>query len=284
MIFYKTAASGNDFLHVALGDYQDLAAQTGLSRGDLARELCRRHSGPGADGVVYYRFRDKNEAPSGGVDFNIFNRDGSEAELSGNGMAGLTALLFYLEEAGPDARRVVLHTKVGQRTHRLLQRQGQRFLLDIEIGAADFGAAAFFPFLEPGTLSYTFGGLTFYPVSVGNPHAVVLLDEDMDDETLARMGRKLEQADIFPRHTNVDFVIRTEEHFRVFFYERGVGPTLASSTGSAAVFAVLRKIGEISDSLTLPSGTKISGKSTISIESSVEIVYKGIYLKHTNIK
>jgi diaminopimelate epimerase len=300
MIFYKTVASGNDFLHIDVKEYDAYVAEGGAgsaeerSKGALARLLCARHSGAGADGVVFYRRVHNTENCLQSVTFEIYNRDGSEAELSGNGMAGLSALMIHLDLFSD---RVVLDTKVGRRTHRLLEREGKRFHLNIEIGPPDFRAKTFFPFLENEKSSYSCGGITFYPVSVGNPHAVVILEENTEDAELEKMGRMLERAAMFPLHTNVEFVLGTGEgpvdyesgeNVRIFFYERGVGQTLASSTGSAAVFAVLRKLGKITDTLTIFSTPstgspgigqkiKISGKNNIYVESYAQIVYKGIY-------
>ncbi len=269
MIFYKTVAAGNDFLHIDVKEYRACAPAAG--KGALTERLCRRQTGAGADGVVFYNLSQSAGRVSPAVDFEIFNRDGSEAELSGNGMAGLSALLVYLDKC---TDTVTLNTKVGQRTHRLLNREDNRFRMNIEIGPPDFQALEFFPFLEKEKAAYLYGGITFCPVSVGNPHVVVLLDRETADDKLERMGKTLEGAGIFPHKTNVEFVLAAGagpvdyekgENFRIFFYERGVGRTPASSTGSAAVFAVLRKRGNIADSLTIKnppsvSQIKISGK------------------------
>lgn len=284
MIFYKSVASGNDFLQINI---EDFAAQS-LTKGELALQMCNRHTGPGADGVVYYRID-----PALRISFEIFNCDGSEAELSGNGMGGLAALMFFLEHCSQTAE---METKVGRRTHTLLHRDRNRFRLNIHIGPPDFNALTFFPFLKEGVDAYQCNGITFYPVSVGNPHVVVIKEEHMEDEELGEalgsIGAMLEQADIFPHKTNVEIVLphpgRTPG---IFFYERGVGRTLASSTGSAAVFAVLRKLGRIEKNLIIPSISsetnsqspktiKITGKNNIFIENSVEIVYKGVYIKN----
>jgi len=287
MIFYKSVASGNDFLHI---DMEDFSIES-PHKGELARRMCNRHTGPGADGVIYYKLKGQS------VQFEIFNCDGSEAELSGNGMGGLAALMFYLERFRETAQ---METKVGPRTHTLLQRLENSFRMNIQIGPADFNALNFFPFLEEGVDAYECGGTMFYPVSVGNPHAVVLLKEDPGDEELERTGAMLEQALMFPHKVNVEFVLPLDgsepdyekgDGFRIYFYERGVGRTLASSTGSAAVFAVLQKLLLLRRSLTIPAPTfetssqtlksiKITGKKDIFIENYVEIVYKGVYLKN----
>jgi diaminopimelate epimerase len=320
MIFYKTVSCGNDFILIDRDEYQSAAAAV-ITKGQLAERICSRHTGAGADGVVYYKiFQDTMP-----VDFEIFNRDGSEAELSGNGMAGLSALFFYLNQTG-DQDHVVLNTKAGPKRNTCLRREKNKFRLKIEIGTANFQNHDFFPFLsvsckslqkkqafemtppkerhqadrewvggatpflEKGKWGYQYNGITFYPVSVGNPHAVVLVEEDISMDKPGPIGRMLEGAPIFPYKTNVELVLPTGaepvdyekgENFRVFFYERGVGQTRSSSTGSAAVFAVLQKLNLITHTLTIPypgERIKISGKNKIHIENYTEIVYKGVYL------
>lgn len=272
MIFYKTVSAGNDFLHIDVKELNAPDSDGQVSRGHLAGHLCQRKTGAGADGVVYYNIGEK------GVDFEIFNRDGGEAELSGNGMAGLSALLFYL---GKFKDQVTLNTRAGQKRHQLLQREKNNFKLKIEIGEPDFCNTDFFPFLEKKKMEYTHKTIRFHPVSVGNPHAVVLLDRELPDETLNQMGEMLESANIFPQKTNVELIFyKNEENCRLFYYERGVGRTLSSSTGSAAVFAVLQKLKFIRNRLFIntPEGKiKIYGKGSIYIENFTKIVYKGIY-------
>ena len=92
--------------------------------------------------------------------------------------------------------------------------------------------------------------MEFHPVSVGNPHAVVVCRKLPAAARLASLGKKLEGHPLFPKRVNVEFVQPLgAENCRVYFYERGVGPTLASSTGSAAVFAVMRRLGMAGDQL-----------------------------------
>jgi diaminopimelate epimerase len=284
VIFYKTVSCGNDFILIDVDEYQSAAA-AGITKGQLAKKICTRHTGVGADGVVFYKISRDTEP----VDFEIFNQDGSEAELSGNGMAGLSALFFYLHQTG-DQDHVVLNTKVGPKRNTCLHREKNKFRLKIEIGTANFQDHNFFPFLSKSRKSMQYNGITFYPVSVGNPHAVVLVEEEISKDQPGQIGQMLEGAPIFPYKTNVELVLPTGvepvdyengENFRVFFYERGVGQTLSSSTGSAAVFAVLQKLNLITHTLTIPyphEKIKISGKNKIHIENYTEIVYKGVYL------
>ncbi|MCU0289112.1 MAG: diaminopimelate epimerase [Acidobacteria bacterium] len=286
MNFYKTVSAGNDFLHISVEDLAEflrlcpgrMPGVTDLSkasRGRLAELLCHRHTGAGADGVIYYSIGNKD------LDFEIFNRDGTEAELSGNGMAGISALMFY---QGRFKDRLTLNTRTGSKTHFMLERDGRLFRLKIEIGQPNFNNTTFFPFLERDKTIYTHENISFYPVSVGNPHAVVLLERELPDNELEKMGKILECADIFPYRTNVELVYYEDpENSRIFFYERGVGHTISSSTGSAAVFAVLKKLDLLAGNQPLriksPEGEiNIYGDGSIYIENFSKIVYKGILM------
>lgn len=282
MIFYKTVSAGNDFLHIDVKDMEEIISAVDESqtpgipelKSRLAGRLCERRTGAGADGVIFYSLNHDS------VDFRIFNRDGTEAELSGNGMAGLSAVLFHL---GKFNDTITLNTRAGQKTHYLLNRDGNNFSLQIEIGEPDFSNRTFFPFLEDNRREYLFKDIRFYPVSVGNPHAVILLENDLPDEELEKIGEMFENGDIFPRKTNVELVrFKDAENCGVYYYERGVGRTRSSSTGSAAVFSVLQNLKAVAEGLTVTTRDdtiKIYGKSkSVFVESYSKIVYKGIYL------
>jgi diaminopimelate epimerase len=281
MIFYKTVSAGNDFLHVNVKDMEEFMTTTetpqtpGMPelKSRLAGCLCERRLGAGADGVIFYSLNNDS------VDFQIFNRDGMEAELSGNGMAGLSSVLFYL---GTFKDNITLNTRTGQKTHYLLNRDGNKFSLQIQIGEPDFSNRTFFPFLEDNRKEYQYRGIRFYPVSVGNPHAVLLMEKDLPDEELEKIGEMFESGDIFPRRTNVELVhFKDAENCFVYYYERGVGHTRSSSTGSAAVFSVLQNLKAVVGGLTVTTrdGTiKIYGKKkNIFVESYSKVVYKGNY-------
>jgi diaminopimelate epimerase len=260
MIFYKTSSFGNDFIEIDQGELASPQGRrprgglpAGASLGALARQICDRQRGVGADGVVYYRPQRRK------TQFAVFNRDGGEAELSGNGMAGLAAVLLQRRLG---VSPLTLHAAIGSRQVELLGRDGSVFQLAVEIGIPDFANREFFPFLKGTIGPATIDGLEFHPVSVGNPHAVVICREMPDGEQLASLGKKIEGHAMFPKRVNVEFVqfrgaddppqgtaASRPAGCRVYFYERGVGPTLASSTGSAAVFAVLRRLGLVGDRL-----------------------------------
>lgn len=278
MNFFKASSFGNDFLAV---DGEGIAP--GTDPGELARRICDPHEGVGADGVVFHepaRPAVPGKTGPGGLSarFEICNRDGGRAELSGNGMAALAAVLLRRRAIGS---YLALSTGIGRRRVRLLERRGPRFHFDVEIGRPDFADRAFFPFLEKEQRSYRAAGAVFHPVSVGNPHAVVLCRSLGASARLEALGKKLESHPMFPKRVNVEFVERTAPGMcRAFFYERGVGPTRASSTGSAAVFAVLRRLGMAGDQLQIehePEPIRLRWQGGIQVEIVTRLICKGQY-------
>ena len=277
MIFHKTSTSGNDFIIVDRGEFTKL----GMTEGDFSREICDKLKNPGADGVIFFSPEDEI------FNFSIFNSDGSEAEISGNGMAGLSATLFSMRRS---RNPITLRTRAGSRIIRLIDKVGNRFKMEVDMGLPEFNNNKFFPFLTSARKEYDYKGISFFPVSTGNPHAVVILKDYPDDITKLEMsGKLLESGDIFPHRTNVEFVFpigkthgKDTPEIEAFFYERGAGITPFSSTGSTAVFAVLHNLGMVGDSIkirTIENPVLISLNERIFIESYTEIVYKGEYIK-----
>jgi diaminopimelate epimerase len=263
MIVYKTSSAGNVFLHGAG------SPQGGPDRPELVRRWCGELA---ADGMVFYQPRPD------GLAFDVWNRDGGRAELSGNGMAGCAAVHF-LHHRGE--REVRLETAVGTRRVKQLSRCGHAFRLRIEIGPADFSSRRHFPFLEPGNAGYEHGGVTFHPVSVGNPHAVVLLEKEPDAGRLAPLGAQLERAPLFPERCNVEFVFQpSPQRARVFFWERGVGQTAVSSTGSSAVYAVLRRLGRVSGEIEVDGGGEpvlvSEDRESLFVENTTRVVLRAM--------
>jgi len=238
MRFFKASSAGNAFLVIR----EAAARRRGQALGELAARLCRTDTGIGADGVVFLRRRRQ------GTGFRIFNRDGGEAELSGNGMASAAA--FLMLKSGGAA--VTLDTRVGPRRVELLGGEERALHLRVEIGPPDFTARHLFPFLDTATAPMEYRGIEFFPVSVGNPHAVVF--REGAETGWAAVGERLAGAPIFPCGVNVEVVTAVApDRATVRFWERGVGRTPASSTGSSAAFAVLRARGLVDPDLTLES-------------------------------
>ncbi|MEN8152496.1 MAG: diaminopimelate epimerase [Acidobacteriota bacterium] len=275
MIFYKSSSAGNSFLVIEKEELKN----KNKNISEFSRNICNREEGAGADGLIIYEDRGSS------VKFSIFNRDGSEAEISGNGMAGLSSLLFYL---GEKEKEIVLDTKAGKKTISLIKKEGNEFNLMVEIGVPDFFNLEFFPFLEEGRTFYEYKDFSFYPVSVGNPHIVLFPETKPEKDEMIKIGAELEQGSIFPRRTNVEFVFpfkknitNTDTEIDAFFYERGAGETNHSSTGSAAIYSVMKNRNLLNKDLLIKYGRKnirIRGENKIYIENYTKIVYKGVYL------
>lgn len=219
--FIKAHGAGNDFLltwadRVPAGDFQA-----------IARAICNRHTGIGADGWIL--IRDST--------IRLFNADGSEAEISGNGTRCAAALLL---DSGHAANQVTIRTGAGPKHLRLMERTGRHFLFEMDMGRPVFHThqVHFLLPLRDGPREVTI-------LDVGNPQCAVFVDQfPLDWETT---GAEIEAHPNFPKRTNVSFVRPVGQHtIEVRFYERGVGVTLSSGTGStgAAVAAILRKVAE----------------------------------------
>jgi diaminopimelate epimerase len=198
---------GNDYLLV---ERAELAAPL---TPEQVRLLCDYHFGVGSDGILEVVAADGDEA-----DVVIWNPDGSTAELSGNGTR--IAARWLARRSGAEVVRV----RVGEREVEARMREG----LDVEtdVGRVDVG--------ETETLELDGERIEFVPVSVGNPHAVILREPDRAD--LLRLGPRIETHPRFPERTNVQLVRVDGPHdVTVAVWERGAGETLSSGTSACAV-------------------------------------------------
>lgn len=226
MRFAKAHGLGNDFILVA-------EALAPAEIGPWARRLCDRHRGIGGDGVLLHA-----PAPDG-IRMRLINADGGEAEISGNGLRCLAALAVHHGWAPP---RHVVHTAPGPRPVEVIALDASRFRIATDLGAPILGSASIPVALEPPRamvldqpLEVAGRTVRVTATSMGNPHCAVFLPEPADDRLLAELGAPLERHPFFPRRTNVELVtVVSRSEIRVRFWERGVGPTQASGTGSAS--------------------------------------------------
>lgn len=216
--FFKAHGAGNDFL---------ITPSESVRAGDLsalARRICDRHTGVGADGWYLV------ERGAAGCDaaVHLYNSDGTEAELSGNGSRCVAAVLVH---QGHGRETVRLHTGAGQRELRLLRREGFEYWFEMNMGRPDI--------LEERlrwNLSLSTGPVEVAALDVGNPQCAVFVEQfPAGWETVAA---EIEAHPIFPRRTNVSFVrVRDRNTIEARFYERGAGHTLSSGTGSVGATA-----------------------------------------------
>jgi diaminopimelate epimerase len=240
MKFTKFHSLGNDFLIVDQDEGTELS-----DIDDLARKICERHTGVGADGLLLISIKDKAR---GQVGFRIFNADGSEAEISGNGLRCAAAYLYAQQKI--ETRRVLFQTTAGDRECELIEKQENVFLVKIEMGVPRLSSKEI-PF-DDGTFH---DRLIDYPlminrkvypvtvVSMGNPHCAVFVDRFPARIEWHQIGREIESHPFFPNRTNIEFIrVHNREEIEVLFWERGVGETLSSGSGScgAAVASILK--------------------------------------------
>jgi diaminopimelate epimerase len=220
--FTKAHGARNDFL---LTWERDAPA---ASRPELARAICDRHAGVGADGWMLVS--PPSDAEADGA-IQLYNSDGSVAEISGNGTRCAAAFLIRHGHAADSVR---IRTGAGAKTLRLLGRSELEFEFEMDMGRPEILAARFDLPLSGGPRDVTL-------IWVGNPQcAVPVADFDFDWRAI---GAEIERHPHFPNRTNVSFVRRMDERsIDVRFWERGTGETCSSGTGStgAAVMAVSR--------------------------------------------
>lgn len=219
--FTKAHGARNDFLLT----WANEAPRDRLS--NATRAICDRHTGVGADGWILVAPPPKGSEYDGEI--RLFNADGSEAEISGNGTRCAAAFLI---DTGLDTSTVRILTKAGIRELRLIESKGLHFSLEMSMGRPAWDPAQVrFPLVLSG------GQREVTVVHVGNPQCAVVVDNFGFE--WQELGAEIESHPFFPNRTNVSFVQPVDRHtLEVRFYERGVGETMSSGTGSTgAVWA-----------------------------------------------
>ena len=255
--FFKAEACGNDFLIVE-------SAHVGNDPAGLSRRLCDRHRGVGADGVEWVSI-DAN----GRVIARLFNADGSEAEISGNGTRCVAA--WAVETRGGSEVRVL--TTAGEKECMLLRRSEHDFEFAIEMGHAEV--------MGEKTISVPGGNAKGLVISTGNPHFVEFVEQFLD-KWQAR-AEAIGQSREFPQGTNVEFVKvlgRNRIEFRIF--ERGAGETQSSGTGSCASAIAAIHHGYVASPVEVqaPGGKQVvhwDGADALLLEGPARLVCRGEY-------
>ena len=217
--FVKAHACGNDFL-VIRGDLAGVEP-----RDALARRLCHRNSGIGADGIEFLTWGAEREGT-----IRLRNADGSIAEISGNGTRCAAAWIAYETKAGP-GDEIVLETDAGRRICSIDSRTEAGFQITSSMGVP-----------EITTANIPLGGgerIEGAVVLTGNPHFVIFVDQpdfSVLGSSWEAVGEEICRHPVFfPQQTNVEFVhMAGRDEIEIRIYERGVGPTSSSGTGTCA--------------------------------------------------
>jgi diaminopimelate epimerase len=228
--FEKWQALGNDY---AIVEERELPFALTAER---IRALCAAHTGIGSDGILLLS---ESERRGFVADVRIFNPDGSEAELSGNGVR--QAVLYLRRSGWAESDAFSVGTAAGEIRPRITGPTS----CTIDLGRARVRSERDFPSGgQDGTGVLSAGGreFRFQFVQVGNPQCAIEVAEGLEELELGRYGPEIERHELFPNRTNVSFWRRAgEAEIRARIFERGVGETMASGTGAsgAAVAAVL---------------------------------------------
>ena len=255
MQFHKFQALGNDFLIMRERELREV--KTGMER--LVREICDRHFGVGADGIELLLDR----SSQAGADFEVrlFNADGAESPISGNGTRCLAAYLYLFEKWNQP--QVAIATGAGIKMLKPVERSENRIVFQTEMGAARLKSTEIPLNLEAPlervvdqTLEVDERRIQFTATSIGNPHCSIFVD-DFNGVDWRALGARIENHPAFPERTNVEFIRPVDrERIEVRFWERGCGETMASGTGAcgAALAAILNGLTDRKVEVITPGG------------------------------
>ena len=261
MNIVKAHAYGNDFL---LMPEQDVAPNT--DRPALARTLCDRHRGIGADGLITYA-----DGPRG-ARMQLLNADGSYSEVSGNGVRCLAAWLARTRSLKP-GQSIDVETDAGVKTLELLSREERQLTFRAAMGQPED--------VQQRTIDVDGTAVTAVTLRVGNPQCVVL--GDVTEERLHSLASKLAVHPVFPEGTNVELAkVEALDRVRILIWERGVGPTEASGTGAcaAAVAAMSYGFAQRDVQVLSPGGTQRVEwtQRGLFLTGSAEVVFEGRWI------
>lgn len=254
--FTKLHGAGNDFLLT----WKDEAPDAGLA--DIARRICMRTTGVGADGWMLVWLQ------NGELNTRLFNSDGGEAEISGNGTRCAGAFGLLKGVVSPPHISVV--TGAGKKELQLLSQRRNEFLFEMEMGL---------PKVEDVHAAIQLAGIEFDAtiLNVGNPQCAIFVERFPENWLVA--AQQAERHERFPQHSNVSFVRVLDRHtIEAVFFERGVGETRSSGTGStgAAAAAILRKVVQSPVEIRTPAGSlSLRWDNNLYLTGPAELIAEG---------
>jgi diaminopimelate epimerase len=256
--FVKASACGNDFLLVE-SSVLDNAVPPG--RAALTRRMCDRHEGVGADGVEWIYPHATADA-----EIRLINADGSEAEISGNGTRCVAAHIC----AEREKERITIKTGAGLKTCVLTARSESEYEFEVEMGEAAIQ--------EELTVKIPGEEVRGIPLSMGNPHYVMFVPEFADN--WQRKAAEIQRSSEFKHGVNVEMVVIAGRHdMNARFFERGVGETQSSGTGSCAAAVAAMAAGKADSPVRVhaPGGVQTVRKSEnlVFLRGAARLVCRG---------
>jgi diaminopimelate epimerase len=272
MKFWKMHGLGNDY--IVIDNRDERISDTEAT--DLARKLCRRRFSVGADGVLFV-----SDSEVADVKMRIFNADGSEAEMCGNGIRCFAKYCY--ENNIARKRELVVETLAGNKRAWMIVENGlvQSVMIDMDLPALERSRI---PMLGEGTavnIDLQVNGETYKAtcLSVGNPHCVIFVDA-VEGCPVQQIGPKIENHRIFLNKTNVEFAqVLGKNEVKVRVWERGCGETLACGTGACATVVagnLLNKLGGKVLVHLLGGDLKVEYAERLLLNGSAEKVFEGI--------
>lgn len=249
--FTKMTGLGNDYIYINCMNGEKLK-----NIPEMTRKLSDRHIGIGADGVILI---DKPSDLNSDCKMRIFNSDGSEAEMCGN---GIMCVAKFIHDKGLSTKdKLVIETLAGTKKVKLIENNGECNEVIVDMGEPIFQDTnipynVYEAFNKDLDLNVAGEKIRFTVVSMGNPHAVTFV-ENLENIDIEKYGPEIENNPIFPNRTNVEFVqIIDKNNVKVRVWERGVGETYACGTGACAAAVASGLNGYTDENVTvkLPGG------------------------------
>jgi diaminopimelate epimerase len=275
MQFWKMHGLGNDYIVIDNRDQKIGDKQAA----DLAKRLCERRFSVGADGLLLVS--NSNVAD---VKMRIFNADGSEAEMCGN---GIRCFAKYCYENGIATKNeFTVETLSGIKRVWLAIENQEVKTVKVDMGAPNWEKSSL-PMIGQGTfinesLEVDDEAFKVTCLSMGNPHCVLFVDK-VDDFPVEQVGPKIENHKAFPKRTNVGFVqVLNRNELKVRVWERGCGETLACGTGTCAAVAAANKLGKVGSKVTvhvLGGDLEVEVAESLFLSGAAEKVFEGTLFK-----
>ncbi|AWB10520.1 MAG TPA: diaminopimelate epimerase [Thermodesulfobium narugense] len=279
MKFYKMHGTGNDFVMLLPEESKYVESK---NPSEISKQLCDRHFGIGSDGLILMLSSDKAD-----LKMRIFNADGSEAEMCGNGIRCFAKLAKDMNIINKD--KIEVETLAGIIVPEIIKSDGKNSLIRVNMGI---------PNLKPESIPIlgfegkdsvinqriqindkTFLNVTC--VSMGNPHCIIFMDYDIKSFPIEGIAPDVEHSAWFPKKTNVEFArVISKNDIELRVWERGVGETLACGTGACAT-AVAAKLNGFTNgkvNIHLPGGILHIEYETSNVfmTATATLVFEGI--------
>jgi diaminopimelate epimerase len=279
--FTKVHGLGNDYLYL-----DGIAGPLPPELPALARAMSDRHFGPGADGLI--TIERGTEAP---LRMRIWNADGSEAQMCGNGLRGFAKLCYERGYVEGGARTFPVETGAGVLVPTVFVEGGRVRRVRVDMGEPRLRRGQI-PMVGPADeecleepMEFGDEPLTVTAVSMGNPHAVIFV-EDVSRAPVRTLGPRIERDPCFPERVNVEFVqVLGPERLRMRVWERGSGETLACGTGACAALVAAVRTGRSARRavVELPGGdleVEWAPSGHVFLTGPAVEVYSGVYDPH----